>query len=126
MNDVPLKLASKWWEITLYAPCTLVVLAVFDPAFRRLSTFAMLTILFCGPYGFVVWLKESSTFAMSETTPPLVFLAVFSLWLAAIGYVLQHPTMARSPGRLPEPPDEGVQGAAPPIALAPEPMPKPA
>jgi hypothetical protein len=74
----------------------------------------------------LVWLKDSSTLAMSEAMLPLGFLAIFSLWLAAIGYVLQHPTMARSPGRLPEPLDEGVQGAAPPIALAPEPMPKPA
>jgi hypothetical protein len=126
MHDVPLKLASEWWIITLYAPCTLMVLAAFDPAFRRLSTFAMLTILFCGPYGFLVWLKESSTFAMSETALLLLFLAIFSLWLAAIGYVLQQPTMAGSPGRLAEPPDEGVQGAAPPIPLAPAPLPKPA
>jgi hypothetical protein len=125
-DDVPEKVALDCWGAILYAPVTLLVLAAFDPAFRRFPTWAALAAMFCAPYGLMVWLKDSATLPMSDATGTLIFLVIFSLWLAAIGYVLQQPALAGSPGRSAEPPDEGVQGAAPPIPLAPAPLPKPA
>jgi hypothetical protein len=90
-HDFPEKLAGAWWGACLYAPCTLLVLAAFDPALRRLPTLVVLAAVFCGPYGLMAWLNGSATLAMSDATLTLLFVIIFSLWLAAIGRTLQHP-----------------------------------
>jgi hypothetical protein len=123
-HDVPRKLASDWWGTTLYAPCTLLVLAAFDPAFRRFSTLATLAVAFCGPYGLLVWLNDSATFAMVDTTMLLLFLAVFSLWLAAIGYALQHPAVGEVSVRSAKPKIDGGHGASPSIPVTRDGAPK--
>jgi hypothetical protein len=123
-HDVPQKIAGDWWGATLYAPGTLLVLAAFDPALRRLSTLATLAAVFCGPYGLLVWLNDSSIWAMSETTMFLLFLAIFSLWLAAIGFVLERPIVGGPSARLPQPQDDVGHGATASIGVAPEGSPK--
>jgi hypothetical protein len=117
-HDVPQKIAGDWWGATLYAPGTLLVLAAFVPALRRLSTLATLAAVFCGPFGLLVWLNDSSTLAIPEATMFWLFLAIFSLWLAAIGFVLEQPMVGRPPARLPQPQDD--RGATPSIGVAPE------
>jgi hypothetical protein len=123
-HGVPEKLAGDWWGATLYAPCTLLVLAAFEPAFRRFPAMAMLAAAYCGPYGLLVWLNDSSTFTLSDTAMLLLTLVIFSLWLAAIGYVLQQPPLGEPSGRSARPHDEGGQGATLSIAVAPESSPK--
>jgi conflict system STAND superfamily ATPase len=118
--DVPEKIAGAWWGACLYAPCTLLVLAGFDRAFRRLPTLAVLAAAFCGPYGLMAWLNGSETLAMSDTTMTLLFMVIFSLWLAAIGRTLQQPVAGGSRRRLTEPQDEAGQDAAPMVAATPE------
>jgi hypothetical protein len=61
---------------------------------------------------------------MPETTMFLLFLAIFSLWLAAIGFVLERPIVGRLSVRLPQPQDDGAHGATPSIPVAPEGSPK--
>jgi hypothetical protein len=121
-HGVPQKIASDWWGATLYAPGTLLVLAAFDPVFRRLSTLAMLAAVFCGPHGLLVWLNDSATFPMSETTTLLLFLVIFSLWLAAVGYTLKQPVVGEPSARLAQP--QEPLGATPSIGVAPEGSPK--
>jgi Novel STAND NTPase 1 len=111
-HGVPEKLAGAWWGATLYAPGTLMVLAAFDPAFRRLPTLTMLAAAFCGPYGLMAWLNGSATFAMSDSTMSLLFLVIFSLWLAAIGRTLQQPKVGEPSSRLPKPPQGEVGDGA--------------
>jgi hypothetical protein len=123
-NDVPQRVAVDCWGAAVYAPVALLVLAVFDPAFRRFSTSAVLTAMFCAPHGLLVWLHDSATLPMSDATETLIFLVIFSLWLAAIGEVLRRPTIVEPHARSAKPQDEEVPGAAPSIAL--EPVPKPA
>jgi hypothetical protein len=119
-HDVPQKLAGDWWGATLYAPGTLLVLAAFDPAFRRFPTWAMLAAAYCAPSGLLVWLNDSATFAMSDMTMLLLSLVIFSLWLAAIGYVLQGPTVGEPSGRPARPQEEGGHGTTPSIAVTPQ------
>ena len=123
-HDVRQKIASDWWGATLYAPGTLLVLAAFDPAFRRLSTLAMLAAMFCGPHGLVLWLNDSATFPMSGTAMLWLFLVIFALWLAAIGYVLQQPMAGGLAARFSQPRDDGGHGAMPSAPVAPEGSPK--
>ncbi len=124
--DVPQRIALDWWGAVLYAPVSLLVLAAFDPAFRRFPTWAALAAMFCVPHGLLVWLNDSATLPMSDATVTLIFLVIFSLWLAAIGDVLRRPTVGEPPGRSAKPQDEGAHGAASAIPLAPAPLPKPA
>jgi hypothetical protein len=119
-DDVPQKIALDWWGAVLYAPVTLLVLAAFDPAFRRFSTWAGLAVMFCAPHGLLVWLNDSATLPVSDTTGTLIFLVIFSLWLAAIGLVLQRPLVGEPSAPLAQPRDEGSRGATLPIPVPPE------
>ena len=119
-HDVAEKLAADWWGAILYAPDTLMVLAAFDRAFRRWLTLAMLAAAFCGPYGLLVWLNDSATLAMSDTTMTLLFMIVFALWLAAIGRTLQQSKVGEPSSRLRRPQDEVGDGAGPSVPVTPE------
>jgi hypothetical protein len=125
-DDLPQKVALDWWGAVLFAPVTLLVLAAFDPTFRRLSTWAALAAMFCAPHGLLVWLNDSATLPMSDAIGTLIFLVIFWLWLAAIGEVLQRPSIGEPHGRSAKPRDEAMPGAAPSMPLAPAPLLKPA
>jgi hypothetical protein len=86
-RGVPLPQTYDWWSTTIYAPCALLVLALFEPVFRRISVWLPLATLFAGVSGLLMALRIYG--AISDPTQTLLFLTMFTVWLAAIGYVLQ-------------------------------------
>ena len=98
-HGLPLPRTYDWWGVTIYAPCVLLVLALFERSFRKIAVWLPLAILFAGPSAVSLWLKARSTSPSPDTAAAgLLSLLVFSLWLAAIGYLLQQ---ARSKQALP-------------------------
>ena len=97
-HGVPRLTAYDWWGVTSFAPCALLVLALFEPSFRKIAVWAPLAILFAAPSALSIWLKAHAPGAIPDAAVGLLSLAVFSLWIAAIGYQLQraHPKQATS------------------------------
>jgi hypothetical protein len=97
-RGLPVLVTYDWWGATIYAPCVLLVLALFERSFRRIAVWLPLAILFAGPSAISLWLKASSTSTSPNTaTAGLLSLVVFSLWLAAIGYLLQRSQSKQVP-----------------------------
>jgi len=69
-------------------------MATFEKAFRRVLVCLLLTFLFAGPYGLLIWAYDSSFILISENVLFFSFLTILSVWFAAVGYQLR-----RKPGR---------------------------
>jgi predicted membrane protein len=93
-HNVALRHAFHWWGITLYAPCALTAMAIFEQAFRRVLVWLLLTFLFAGPYGLLIWAYDSLLISISEDVLGFSVLIIISVWFAAVGYQLR-----RKPGR---------------------------
>jgi hypothetical protein len=93
-HNVTLRDAFHWWEATLYAPCALAVMAIFEQAFRRVFVWLRLTLLFVGPYELLIWAYDSSSISISDNVLSFSILIIMSVWFAAVGYQLR-----RNPGR---------------------------
>ena len=93
-HDVTLRHAFHWWAATLYAPCALTAMAIFEQTFRRVLVWLVLTFLFAGPYGLLIWAYDSSSISISENMLFFSVLIIISVWFAAVGYQLR-----RNPGR---------------------------
>jgi hypothetical protein len=89
-HDVPRLTAYDWWGATSFAPCVMLVLALFEPSFRRIAVWAPLAILFAAPPALSIWLKAHAPDAIANAAVGLLSLVVSLLWLAAIGYQLQR------------------------------------
>ncbi len=89
-HAIPLRLAYDWWSATIYAPCVVLVLALFERSFRRVAVWLPLTLLYMGPAALGLWLTARAPDEPPGVTSMLLFLVVYSLWLAAIGYQLQR------------------------------------
>ena len=95
-HNITLRHTFHWWEVTLYAPCALAAIAIFEKSFRRVSLWLLLTFLFAGPYGLLIWAYDSSSISISENVLFSSFLTILLLWFTAVGYALR-----RDPGRRP-------------------------
>jgi hypothetical protein len=94
-HDVTLRHAFHWWAATLYAPCALTAMAIFEQVFRRVLVWLLLSFLFAGPYGLLIWAYDSSSISISDNVLSFSIFIIMSVWFAAVGYQLR-----RNPGRL--------------------------
>ncbi len=83
--------ALHWWYATLYPPCTLAAIAIFEPTYRRASVWMPFLALFSIPYGLMVWLYDSSYILPPQLVIALLGCAIQILWFAAIAYQLRSP-----------------------------------
>jgi hypothetical protein len=70
-------------------------MAIFERAFRRVFVWLLLTLLFAGPYGLLIWAYDSSLISISDNVLSFSVLIIISLWFAAIGYHLRRNSGAR-------------------------------
>jgi hypothetical protein len=94
-HNVTLRHAFHWWEATLYAPCALAAMAIFEQAFRRVLVWLLLTFLFAGPYGLLIWAYDRSVISISDNVLGFLILIIISVWFAAIGYHLRRNSGGR-------------------------------
>jgi hypothetical protein len=98
-RGMPLQTTYLWWTVTTYGPVVLLVLALFEPSFRRVAAWLPLLALFMAFCAISLWLKFYA--GVSDAWQGLFSLVTFSLWIAAIGYVMQNKTASTpAPGRM--------------------------
>ncbi len=93
-HGVPFIVADHWAGATLFAPGTLAALALFDPAFRRVSAWLPFAILFAAPYAILVWLTDTGRIVIAAEARDFLILILATLWIGAIGYWLQRASLA--------------------------------
>jgi conflict system STAND superfamily ATPase len=93
-HKVPLVEADHWAGATLFAPCTLSALALFDRAFRRITLCLLFAVLFIAPYATFVWLADSGRIVITAQSRDFLILIIATLWIAAIGYWLRRTSLA--------------------------------
>jgi hypothetical protein len=80
--------AQHWWVVLFFSPCTLMVLAIFEPVFRRVMAWLVLVALYVGILRFQALLRTNSL--INNEQQFLLFMAIWLMWFAAIGYLLRR------------------------------------
>jgi Novel STAND NTPase 1 len=93
-HNVPFIVADHWAGATLFAPCTLGALALFNSVFRRILVWMAFAVLFMAPYAVLAWLTDTGRIVITAEVRDFGILIVATLWIAAIGYWLQRASLA--------------------------------
>ncbi len=93
-HNVPVIVADHWAGATLFAPCTLGALALFNPAFRKISVWLAFAVMFTVPYAVLVWLADTGRIVIAAEARNFLILIIATLWIGAIGYWLQRASLA--------------------------------
>jgi hypothetical protein len=91
---VPLTQANHYTGTIVFAPSTLIALALFDRTFRRISVCLSFAVMFMVPYAVLVWLVDSGLISITDQWRDLLILVIATLWIGSIGYWLQRTSLA--------------------------------